>query len=540
MSPENRTAPDSAGAANGAKETSSDSVAGDDLEVQVKCAPKDYTWSEIVSKTADLYSIAEYSDASLPTADLVAEKFEVSADEAKQCMAEAEDVIQRKALRDKFGVFIKKSDTGGKKTRRQFVAPNLARLLTAETPVATGADGSLFVYKDGYYQRDAERPLSARIKWVLHEDWAERKEHETFAYLRSSPRLALTPPASRINLRNGVLDLDTGRLGPHSPDELSPVQLPVAYDEKAKAPNIAKFVAEVLPDPEDQSLFYEIVGYTLVPDNSLQKAFMFIGSGANGKSTALSLIEALLGEHNISHVSLQQLTDDRFAAARLDGKLANIFADLDHRALASSSKFKAITGGDTIPAERKFREPFDLRPYARLLFSANEAPPSPDSSVALRRRWIVLPFGERFSAERADPALSEKLTTPDELSGFLNLALRGLRELRERGRFRDTEASKAAAEKYHEDTDSVAGFLAEEVAFTSDTFEKGQAIYDEYVDWCRRAGRHPVKRNKLYDRLKDDHPELRWTKRQGDRGFVGIRLLRRDRDAAAGGLPVAA
>lgn len=80
---------------------------------------------------------------------------------------------------------------------------------------------------------------------------------------------------------------------------------------------------------------------------------MLLGPGGNGKSTFLEVVTKMLGSDNVSAVTLQALNDDKFAPARLYGKLANVFADLPPKALTSASIFKAIVGGDTISLERK-------------------------------------------------------------------------------------------------------------------------------------------------------------------------------------------
>ena len=133
---------------------------------------------------------------------------------------------------------------------------------------------------------------------------------------------------------------------------------------------------------------------------------------------------------------LQKLDDNRFASSDLYGVLANVCADLDASAMQSTSEFKKIVGGDPIHAERKHREAFTFTPYARLLFSTNEPPPTHDVSQAFFDRWIVLPFRKRFRGTAAeDKNLIRKLSTPKELSGLLNRALDGLERLRRNGGF---------------------------------------------------------------------------------------------------------
>ena len=176
----------------------------------------------------------------------------------------------------------------------QFIARRLAEDLATKTPVASSAGGQLYVFRDGAYRPDGERDLRKRIAAHLGDDWKEARAKETIGYLRdTTPRLWPEPPRDLINLANGILDIDSGTLELHSPDFLSPVQVPVAYDTNAKCPAIERFLADVLA-PELAGLVYEIAGYLVPPDQSLQTAVMLLGDGANGKSTLLGILTALV------------------------------------------------------------------------------------------------------------------------------------------------------------------------------------------------------------------------------------------------------
>jgi P4 family phage/plasmid primase-like protien len=222
-----------------------------------------------------------------------------------------------------------------------------------------------------------------------------------------------------LNLQNGLLNIDTLELKEHSSDQLSLVQLPIKYDPKAKCPNILKFLGEVL-HPQDVFTAMQIIGYCLYKTAEYEKAVMLVGSGSNGKSVFLKIIEALVGSQNTSHIALQDLDKDRFAAAGLYCKMVNTFADLKQLKLTSSGNFKMLVSGDSIRAQNKFKDPFSFRNYAKLIFSANKIPESDDETYAYYRRWLILEF-EKIFDEARDTRLIDKLSTPEELSGLLNL-----------------------------------------------------------------------------------------------------------------------
>ena len=233
------------------------------------------------------------------------------------------------------------------------------------------------------------------------------------------------PPADILNLQNGLLDVRTGVLKPHTPDHLSAVQIPVTYDPDATCPAWETFVGETFPE-DATDLAWELAAKLMTSDSAGQKATLFVGEGGNGKSTFLAGLNAFIGRSNVSSLSLHRLESDKFAAARLFGKLANICADLPSAHLSGTSIFKAITGGDAITGEYKYLESFDFVPFASLVFSANHPPQSTDGSQAFFDRWDVIPFNQSFrgtAREIPRAELDARLAAPGELSGLLNKAL---------------------------------------------------------------------------------------------------------------------
>ncbi len=117
---------------------------------------------------------------------------------------------------------------------------------------------------------------------------------------------------------------------------------------------------------------------------------------------------------------------DRFNRAELFGKLANIFADLPSKSIDDNGMFKALTGEDFITAERKNKDPFSFRPYARFLFSCNEIPRNyGDRSEGFYRRLLIIRFEKSVPKAKRDPNLAEKLAA--ERDGILMWALTGLK-----------------------------------------------------------------------------------------------------------------
>ena len=304
-----------------------------------------------------------------------------------------------------------------------------------------------------------------------------------------------------LNLANGLLNIDTLEFGPHTEDFLSFVQLPVSYDPLADCPTIKKFLNEVMYS-EDIPLFQEWAGYVLWREYPAQKALLFEGSGNNGKSTAIGILKSLLGVKNISSRSLQELEYNRFAKADLYGKLANLYADLSDSALKSVGTFKMLTGGDPLTAEYKFRNGFSFLNYAKLIFSANKVPEVFEDTNAFFRRWTIVSFPNSFDGDKADAELSKSLTTPEELSGFLNWAIEGLKRLRSNGwRFSNSKSTEDTRLDYIRRSSPMKAFLMDcTLPDTSGSVSK-QDLYRAFCEYCTMSKLPPVTQQTFFQNL---------------------------------------
>lgn len=273
----------------------------------------------------------------------------------------------------------------GGPSSKVFLYANAAQnLLNTGLHVAKGAQ-QLYLYHNGRYV-PGEELLRGHLANDLASDWSPARADAIGRWLYdSAPDLWERPPLDRVNVANGILDLASAALVPHTPEFLSPVQCPIAHDPEARPTLMTRFLHQVLPG-DGARLVLKLSGWLLVPDTSMQVAALFVGDGANGKSVLLAAMEALVGPENVSHHSLHVLSHNRFATADLYGKLANIAADIPGVALEDTSVFKAMTGGDRLQAERKFRPSFSFTPFARLIFSGQEVPPAPDRSYGYQRR----------------------------------------------------------------------------------------------------------------------------------------------------------
>ncbi|OXS26519.1 MAG: hypothetical protein BI182_02075 [Acetobacterium sp. MES1] len=363
-----------------------------------------------------------------------------------------------------------------------------------------------YQYLGGVYKKVEELHIKHIIRKYLRTDDVGMYQINdilgqwTMEILRSPENL--NQNTAMINLKNGLYDRGTGTLRPHDPQLLSTIQLPVRYDPQATAPIFAAFLNDCL-DPASQVVVQELCGYLLVPETRAQKAFVLVGEGGAGKSTLLLVIqELLLGAANVANIAWQNL-GETFLTAELDGRLANIFADLPSRSIEDSSLFKSITGEDWLTAQRKNKDPYSFKTTARLVFSCNSIPKNlGDRSEAFYRRLVIIPFGPPKPPAQRDLHLKDKLSR--EAPGILNWALVGLTRLSRNGyRFSSSAASETALESYRVAGSSVRSFVADCCLVADGRQVSAAQLYHAYQQYSGASGLRPVSQKRFFMELKE-------------------------------------
>lgn len=388
-------------------------------------------------------------------------------------------------------------------------------------------DGThLFNYENGVYREVSDIVIRMRCMELLGDMFKKTRGDEVVHYIQVATYQSndqANADTSVINVKNGLLEWKTRELHPHTSHYFSTVQLPITYNPEVIAPEIEIFLRNVVPDDTIPTV-YEWFGYAMLPTTRYEKAVMLTGEGSNGKSKFIGLFERFIGIDNISNIPLQDLEHNRFKLAQIYGKLANTFADISSKALEKSSVFKTVVTGDRTSGEYKGRDSFNFKPFARLMFSANELPRSADLSDGFFRRWIIIPFPNKFGPGgiKADPNIMDKLTTEEELSGLLNRALDGLDWLEKQGHFTLNESTTNMLNQYKLDIDNVAVFVDELCSVSPDIMIERQRLYNDYSNWCFNSGYKSMGLKKFYNRIETGYPVTIIKPHGQPRSYVGI------------------
>lgn len=366
----------------------------------------------------------------------------------------------------------------------------LAKHLSETRDVYYGGE-SFLIYENGVYNISGEKEAGRIIMDYMLPNYcimaSIRDCREQWDILVSKDFDDFNRNPYLVNVRNGLLDIRDMSFKEHTPSYLSTVQLNVEYNPQVDCPQFKKFLNEVL-DCKLIPLVQEIVGYLLTTNTASQKAFVFWGPARTGKSTLLWVVEyLLLGKKNVSNIPWQEI-GDKFKTAELLGKLANVFSDLPSKSIDDTGIFKVVTGEDYLMAEKKNKNPFKFKPFARLVFSCNELPRNyVDRTEGFYRRLIIVPFSRQIEKSKIDKSLKYKFQREKE--GILNWALEGLKRLYENNfEFSENELTDGVKKEYKRENNNVISFVEEccelDGLFSCSRIE----IYEAYKEFCGEAG----------------------------------------------------
>lgn len=306
-----------------------------------------------------------------------------------------------------------------------------------------------------------------------------------------------------VNVQNGTLVVVSDgnvTLRDHCSEDLFTHTLPYVYNAQAECPLWQHFLDRVLPETEAQQLLAEFIGYCLMKHHRLEKMLWLYGSGQNGKSVTLEVVEALLGSMNVSYLSLSDLTNDDVKRAGFEGKMLNISTESGRD--VNPNVLKQLTSGERVTVKRLYVDPRETNDYGKVLAAFNDLPRA-ENTFGYFRRLLILSYQVTIPQEEVDRHLAEKLK--GELPGILNWVLQALPGLMSRGEFTKSENCEQALERYRLLSDNVmlfAGEMCEQCGYTTG----GQEIYNAYRNYCIGSSLKPSGKQKFYERLSNIFP----------------------------------
>jgi len=332
-----------------------------------------------------------------------------------------------------------------------------------------------FDEKEGIYSPKVKRLLKREIAKVLDEETRVKYYPDVENWIISTADIrTIDDNPDLLAVQNGILNVKTRELKDFTKDLFITRKLQWKYDKDAKCPKIDAFKLRILPEEHKRLLVQEYEGYCLYGDLIYKKAYIANGKTDTGKTVHQNLLSALLGEANLSHQTIQALNHVRFSPAELFGKMGNFVDDLPSSIVKTTGFFKMALGHGTIPAEHKGKDPFNFENKAKFWINANDLPPIAkwEDTDAYFNRLLINDYEVQIPIEEQNPNLIYELTTPEEMSGYLNECLDGLDRLLKNKKFTYAKTQEENRMIYTKRSDAAKWF--------AETFIK---ITDEYSDY---------------------------------------------------------
>ena len=298
-----------------------------------------------------------------------------------------------------------------------------------------------------------------------------------------------------LNVRNGTIDLRTGKLRPHDPSDLITKLIDLVFDVRAVCPSWDRFLEEVVPDADVRVFLQRFVGYCLTGDVSERAFLLLLGLGRNGKSVFVRTVRTLLGAYaTYAPPELLMAKHGEAHPTEVAGlwgvRLASCSEVKIDRGL-DEEQVKRLTGNEPIKARFMRQDFFEFMPQFKIMVAANHRPPVRDTSESIWDRIIEVPFTVRITDEKVDPHLFEKLVA--EMPGILAWAVQGCLAWQREGLARPRAVREATA-AYRDSQDVIARFVVNECAVGSgaNDWVSAKSLHDRFVAWSRQTGEDPL------------------------------------------------
>lgn len=388
-------------------------------------------------------------------------------------------------------------------------------------------------YSDGLYVADGDIFIHKEIKEAcgdLYNRYCQRETINTIEIMQYQDKDIFDPDPLVVGVANGVIDLRTCNFRKATTEDYITMQSPVKYNPNARCPNILKFLREVPESKKDVVSFVDMFAQMLM-GRATRRFYTFTGVGGNGKQVLEKLAEAFIGKDLTTYLELDDLDRSQFAAGDLFKKKLLVMTERDETSTKSTMKLKAVSSGDGLRTDVKHRQSFEFSPICLPIIDSNNPPKFNDSSDGFMERQIVIRFNKSFVAKPKsvndrvkDPNILEKLTTDEELSGLLNLALKRVGYIIRTGEPYQRLCKEEMHQQYSKASRPLISFFDDccdvkkygehyEGAPTNEAIETGFAatthLYKYFEDYCRYVlNRAPLQYTVFTSFMRNKHDGL--------------------------------
>lgn len=330
----------------------------------------------------------------------------------------------------------------------------------------------------------------------------------------------------KLGVLNGMLNLRTGTFEEPNREDYITKQATVDYDELAECPVWERTLSEIFRDNiEIVPYLQRVFGYCLTGLTDEHLMWFWYGGGANGKSTMLNVMKALLG--GLAATTSFSTFDTRNDSGRNDdlaalrGMRFVAASEGEQGRTIAEAKIKSVVSSDEITCRFLHNNFFTYKPTYKVILASNHLPEIKGTDRGIWRRVHLVPFNQTFEGDARDPDLEEKLLA--ELSGILNWCLRGLRDFWERGGIDPPAIVLYSTKNLETRSDLFQQWFEERITPHEGSSLRRSTAYLDYRNYLRTSGESPIIKLVWTNRMEAAGIAFN-TKVRGDYSVKGWRL----------------
>jgi len=383
----------------------------------------------------------------------------------------------------------------------------------------------VIAYNDGVYEFLSERDIKSIARLNFKPEVTSQITQEVFTRMQENPYITFQNSPNNypllLNMQNGILNMETKQLLPHSPNYIFTTKSPITFDPSAKCPHFEEWLRKILFNDQDKiDTVLDYMAYAISgTDLSNEKFLMLTGSGANGKSILVKIMRMILGDY------MKFSKANSFMNFGKDVVLGSRCIAFEELPSGTDKNFweeiKDMSSGGVARINRKFLKEIEATCFAKFIFICNQLPYGTDSSDGFFRRFLIVKFEMTFKDEEIIPNYEREFV--DELPGILNLLVDRLPRLIPT-RFKIIAKGSVQNEinQYREDKDmylryfnmfqkyeevqvrpAIAQKRLDGAGYRADVFK----IFKHFCEWCEAEMIKPNNRQLFMRKLKQKYPE---------------------------------
>jgi len=338
-----------------------------------------------------------------------------------------------------------------------------------------------------------------------------------------------------FGIQDHVFDIDTQQSRNAQASDLVFKTVGTSFDETATCPQWEQFLDTAMQGNKDMiDYLRRLVGYFLTASTKEQEIYYFYGSGANGKSTFLDTVSALLGSYSVKISSKTFIknnggTNSVAAMANLamlaGARLALTDETDDSDASFDTQTLKSISGDDKVTGRFLRCNPITFDSTAKVVMYGNDKPYGNINDEGFWRRFRFIHFSHVVPKNERDANLLTKLKA--ELPGILNWALVGLKDWQENG-LNTPEAMLKDSQDYRIELDTIKEFLDGAIELETDNVIPTSHLYDHYQTWTRENLKAAESKQAFSKRIRHyfaSYKNVEPFRNSKTRGFRGIKFI---------------